>query len=476
MCWRACPSGRTPATPWSSRRDRAEADLPAKPRVGTGSLRRQFQAEEAFPAWDVRGLRGNVDTRLRKVDSGELDAVILAAAGLNRLGHGGRITRLFTRDEMVPAVGQGAIALEARRDHDALLALLETMQDARARREIDAERRFLMGLGGSCTTPLGIHAEMIGEKVLLRGFLSSVDGTRRIRDRVEGPAAEAPTARRRAPRAVLESGRRRAPGQRVRSLREEAGAMVGLRGRRILITRARAQGEKLAAAIEELGGKAVWVPAIQTLPIPLDEAGRAHPAGPRPVPVGGLHERKRGEVLLRPPGGRRAWSCPSTCASPPWDPPRPSTSLARGLKVEAQPETYTGLDLAELLVSAHVRGPLLLPRGAAGREELADRLAEAGWEVTPLTVYETRPAVITPDHVWAIEQGVDAALFASPSAVKALWEALPETARAVLRRAVCQPIGPTTARALEEVGLVPAPLPEKSTAEGLVKAIVDRLG
>lgn len=171
---------------------RNEGSLPAKPKVGTGSLRRQFQAEEAFPAWDVRGLRGNVDTRLRKVDSGELDAVILAAAGLNRLGHGGRITRLFTRDEMVPAVGQGAIALEARRDDAPLLTLLESMQDARARREIDAERRFLMGLGGSCTTPLGIHAEMTGEKVLLRGFLSSVDGSRRIRDRVEGPAAEAP--------------------------------------------------------------------------------------------------------------------------------------------------------------------------------------------------------------------------------------------------------------------------------------------
>ena len=168
-----------------------EHDLPARPRVGTGSLRRQHQAQASFPAWVLSGLRGNVDTRLRKVDSGELDAVILAAAGLNRLGHGDRITRLFSRDEMVPAVGQGAIALETRRDGAGVIELLSKMQDEKARREIDAERRFLVGLGGSCTTPLGIHAELDGRRMLLRGFLSSIDGSRQIRDRVEGPAEEA---------------------------------------------------------------------------------------------------------------------------------------------------------------------------------------------------------------------------------------------------------------------------------------------
>ena len=250
--------------------------------------------------------------------------------------------------------------------------------------------------------------------------------------------------------------------------------MVGLRGRRILITRARAQGEKLAAAIEELGGKAVWVPAIQTLPIPLDEAGRGILQGLdrfRWVAFTSENAVKYFFALLADEG----MELPKHLRLASVGPATTQHLVARGLKVEAQPQMYTGLDLADLLVAKHAPGPLLLPRGASGREELADRLTEAGWEVMPLTVYETRPAVITPEHVWAIEQGVDAALFASPSAVKALWEALPETARAVLRRAVCQPIGPTTAKALEEVGLEPAPLPEKSTAEGLVKAIVDRL-
>jgi hydroxymethylbilane synthase len=169
----------------------AEKDLPATPRVGTGSLRRHYQLQIARPEWRMEGLRGNVDTRLRKVDSGELDAVVLASAGLNRLGRADRISRRFSLDEMVPAVGQGAIAIEARRNAGDLLELLAAIQDPEARLAIDAERSFLAGLGGSCTTPLGIHAEIRGDKVLVRGFLSSVEGDRHIRDQIEGPTADA---------------------------------------------------------------------------------------------------------------------------------------------------------------------------------------------------------------------------------------------------------------------------------------------
>ncbi len=250
--------------------------------------------------------------------------------------------------------------------------------------------------------------------------------------------------------------------------------MVGLRGRRILITRARAQGQKLAEAIKELGGQVVWVPAIETLPLPFDEESRTI-----------LHDldrfrwvaftsenavkqffRRLQDVAMELPRHLRLASV------------GPATSrglVARGLKVEAQPETFTGLDLAKLLVEKHLRGRVLFPRASSGGDEFQSHLAEAGWEVVPLVLYETRPARITPDHVWAIEQGADAALFASPSAVKALWAALPETAREVLRKAVCQPIGPTTARALQDVGLTPAPLPAESTTDGLLKAIMERL-
>ena len=219
-----------------------EKDLPAAPRVGTGSLRRQHQAQAAFPAWVIGGLRGNVDTRLRKVDSGELDAVILAAAGLNRLGHGDAHHAPLLPGRDGPRRGSGR-----HRHRDAARPCAwcsPSCPRCRTRgpaREIDAERRFLVGLGGSCTTPLGIHAEIEGDRVVLRGFLSSVDGSAQIRDRRGGPRRRRARARRRAPRPLLEW---RGGGTAARRLPSARGvAMVGLRGRRILITRARAQGE-----------------------------------------------------------------------------------------------------------------------------------------------------------------------------------------------------------------------------------------
>lgn len=251
--------------------------------------------------------------------------------------------------------------------------------------------------------------------------------------------------------------------------------MVGLRGRRVLITRARSQGAKLAKAIEEQGGEVVWVPAIQTVALPLDEAGREILQTLdrfRWVAFTSENSAKHFFRLLKDEGLK----LPEHLRLASVGPATTRELAVRDLKVEAQPHTFSGLELARLLEEKHVRGRLLLPRAKEGRDELAEHLTANGWEVVSLAVYETRPAPITADHVWAIEQGVDAALFASPSAVKALWDALPETARAVLRKAVCQPIGPTTAEAMRALGLTPAPLPPESTAEGLVKAILERLG
>lgn len=174
------PPGRTPA------------DLPGEALIGTGSLRRAHQVRRLFPSWRLQGIRGNVETRLRKVDGGEIDGAVLACAGLKRLGFASRITRPFAEDEVVPAVGQGALAVEGRRGDREVLSLAEALEDPKARLCVEAERRFLRGLGGSCTTPLGIHATLAGERMVLRGFLATVAGDRWIADRVEGPAAEVP--------------------------------------------------------------------------------------------------------------------------------------------------------------------------------------------------------------------------------------------------------------------------------------------
>lgn len=165
--------------------------LAKEPHVGTGSLRRQHQAKLLHPKWIISPLRGNVDTRIKKADSGQLDAVILAAAGLKRLGYEDRISRVFSAEEMVPAVGQGAIAVECRRDDREMLAVLGKMDDLSAHREISAERLFLEGIGGSCTTPVGINAELAGDQVTVRGFLSTVRGDRHLSDTIAGPADRA---------------------------------------------------------------------------------------------------------------------------------------------------------------------------------------------------------------------------------------------------------------------------------------------
>ena len=158
-------------------------------RVGTSSLRRMALVLAARPDLDVRNLRGNVDTRLRKLDAGELDAIVLAAAGLRRLG----ITRsegvLFDPLEFVPAIGQGALAIETRNDEVA--TLLAPFDDEPTRIAVSAERAFLLRVGGSCRTPLAAHATLTGGTLEMRALIASPDGTRVVRGVRHGPPPHA---------------------------------------------------------------------------------------------------------------------------------------------------------------------------------------------------------------------------------------------------------------------------------------------
>jgi hydroxymethylbilane synthase len=157
------------------------AALPAGAVVGTSSLRREAQLRERFPALDVRPLRGNVGTRVAKVDAGQYDAIILAAAGLKRLGMADRIRELIDPADSLPAAGQGALAIECCSDRDDVIALLEPLVDTATMLATAAERAFARALSGSCHTPIGAYAEWLGETLWLRGVIASADGREVLR-------------------------------------------------------------------------------------------------------------------------------------------------------------------------------------------------------------------------------------------------------------------------------------------------------
>lgn len=166
-------------------------ELPPGAVVGTSSPRRLAQAKYLRGDLDVKELRGNVDTRLRKLDEGQYDALVLAAAGLNRLGLKNRITNLIDPDDMLPAVGQGALAIETRADDQETRKLVELIDHAPTRLACEGERALLRTLGGGCQLPIAAHGVMKGSDLHLTGLVASVDGTQLIRDRISGAADDA---------------------------------------------------------------------------------------------------------------------------------------------------------------------------------------------------------------------------------------------------------------------------------------------
>ena len=164
--------------------------LPSGSIVGTSSLRRESQIRARYPELVVKPLRGNVQTRLRKLDEGEFAAIILAAAGLNRLSLQQRITRLLEPEESLPAVGQGALGIECRDDRMELIELLASLEDAQTRCCVEAERSLSRALAGSCNVPLGGYAQLIGDQMRLRGFVAMPDGSRLIEDELTLPLTD----------------------------------------------------------------------------------------------------------------------------------------------------------------------------------------------------------------------------------------------------------------------------------------------
>ncbi|KMK97068.1 porphobilinogen deaminase [Aeromonas enteropelogenes] len=182
-----------PRDAFVSNRFTAIDELPQGAVVGTSSLRRQCQLRAARPDLVIRDLRGNVNTRLAKLDAGEYDAIILAAAGLKRLEMAHRITAFIEPEQSLPANGQGAVGIECRLDDHELHALLAPLEHPETRIRVLTERAMNRALQGGCQVPIGAYALVEGEEVWLRGLVGSPDGSRVIRDEIRGPLADGET-------------------------------------------------------------------------------------------------------------------------------------------------------------------------------------------------------------------------------------------------------------------------------------------
>ncbi len=167
------------------------ADLPRGARIGTSSLRRQSQLLHARPDLRIEMLRGNLDTRLRKLKDGQFDAIVLAAAGLRRLAWAHEITEYLDPALCLPAIGQGALGIEGRRDDHFVRSVLNRLNDVATQTTVTAERALLHRLEGGCQVPIGAHAALSDGQLLLEGLVASVDGKTVIKDRVQGSSGDA---------------------------------------------------------------------------------------------------------------------------------------------------------------------------------------------------------------------------------------------------------------------------------------------
>lgn len=185
----AVPPREDPADVWIGVGSSLD-DVPEGARVGTASLRRRAQLLAARPDLRIEELHGNVDTRLRKLAGGHLDAIVLAAAGLRRLGRAEEIGFAIPVERMVPAAGQGALALQVRAGDAATIEAVARSGDADALRELTAERAAVALLEATCATPIGVHARVKGERLAIEAFVGLPDGGEWLRDRLEGEAAD----------------------------------------------------------------------------------------------------------------------------------------------------------------------------------------------------------------------------------------------------------------------------------------------
>lgn len=440
--------------------------LPRGARVGTSSARRSAQVLAWRPDAQIVPLRGNVDTRLRKAQSEEYDAVVLAAAGVLRLGRASEITEYLSLDAMLPDPGQGALAIEIRADDTELAALVAPLDHAPTRAAVTAERAFLRTLGGGCRMPVGAYAEMRGAELYLRGMMAADDGARVARSDIAGEPARAEELGAALAARLQGDGWRMPSGENARS--SVVGRPSPLSGKRILITRTREQAQTLAEKISALGGEPVEFPTIDFAPLEdfreLDDALARNGEFDWIVFTSANGVRTVGKRMRALGIDPRALKSKIAAIGP-------ATARALeelGLRVDFIPTRFLGAQIAIELPIQHGQRALLL-RADLASDTLARELEARGVQVTNVDAYRT---ILPPAREMDLTQ-IDAVTFTSSSTVRNFVAMLDGKGRGVLANLAVFCIGPVTAETARELGLRVDAVAEEHTVDGLASALMD---
>ena len=429
------------------------AQLPSGARIGTGSPRRAAQIAAVRPDLKSVEIRGNVDTRLRRLREGAADALVLAAAGLARLGRLGEAHELLAFDVMLPAPGQGALAVQAPEGSDAA-ALAAAIDDPMTRRAVEAERGLLRRLGGGCLSALGAYALVAGDELTLQAVVLDDGGTTVIRARARG-TLDADVVEEVA--AGLEA---QGAG---RLLSRPDGSLAGLR---IMVTRADRQAAGLANALAARGATAVRCPVIAIEPLAVDPATLRDLGRYDWLVLTSANGVDRLRELLRaahrdfPAGLKVAAIGPETAAR----------AREAGMTPTLVPQRFIAEELADALSAAMAPGArIMLARAAGARDVLPEQLRARGALVEVLETYRAVPPADVRPQLAACLPGVDMVTFTSSSTVRHFVDAMPG---ALPERVIVACIGPITAETARELGLRVDIIAQEYTTRGLVDAIV----
>ncbi len=474
----AIPEREDPRDALVSAYQRVLKDLPAGSKVGTGSLRRQTQILHHRPDLMVVPIRGNVDTRLKKLDQGEVDSLVMAVAGLKRIGRQDRNSEYLSLDICLNAVAQGALGLETRVG-DPVNEMVAFLHHEPSAIEVLAERAFLRRLGGGCQIPVGARGYVEGEQIKLMGVIGDASGKRLVRGEVEGKPEDAERLGVELAERLLGQGADELlSGGEVDSKGKAKGNPKPLLGRCIMITRPRLQSGSFVRGLEELGSEVIECPTIEIIPpesyVPLDRTIQDLKGYDWIVftSVNGVKEflnrlqylGKDGSALE---GIRLAAIGPETAKE----------VASHGIQVEFVPAEYRAEGILHGLNPAEVEGKrFLLPRAATARDILPRTLKKWGAEVDVVQAYRTVPAKGSAAILKGVlsENKVDMVTFTSSSTVKYFVDLLsPVDLRKFCNSVAVACIGPITKGTAESNRIRVDVLAKEYTVPGLIEAIVD---